>query len=120
MRNHHPDRSKQLTAQRQKGAHPISARGEGCAYQLSPFTSYGVNVQTRQPPTEQGLDREGKGHEVIPPHDNPGPAKVLPRLQGPDQNPEEMSISYAQDLLRKWKLLLFPLDLFVSFTCTPK
>lgn len=52
-----------------------------------------VNVQTKQPPPEQGLGHEGKGHEAIPPHDHPGPAKVLPRLQGPDQTPEERGVS---------------------------
>lgn len=50
-------------------------------------------MQTKRPLTERGLDHQGKGHKVILPQDNPGPAKVLPRLQGPDQTPKERGVS---------------------------
>lgn len=63
--------------------------GKGMLIIYLPLLAMVVNVQTKQPLTEQGLDHEGKGPEVIPPQDHPEPATVLPRLQGPDQTPEE-------------------------------
>jgi hypothetical protein len=44
-----------------------------------------ATVRARQ----MNLDHQGKGQKVILPQDHPGSAKVLPRLQGPDQSLEE-------------------------------